>query len=117
MAVSRAVARRKEHRQALAGEFLISIIDSWPRSALVAVARFIQHQPFVNLVVTNVPGPTVPLYAMGSRMLEAFPVLTLAGNLSLAVAAFSYDGQLSMSVIAGRDECRDLDVLADGVRP
>ncbi len=80
------------------------------------MADLIHHQPFVNLVVTNVPGPPVPLYAMGARMLEVFPVIPLAGNLSVGVAAFSYDGQLSLGIFADSDTCPDLDVLADGIR-
>ena len=36
-------------------------------------------------------------------MLEAFPIVPLAGNLSLGVAAFSYDGQLSIGILADHD--------------
>ncbi|HVC71491.1 MAG TPA: wax ester/triacylglycerol synthase family O-acyltransferase [Acidimicrobiales bacterium] len=116
MSVTRGMNRCKEHRQALAGEYITRLIDGWPRSALAGAARLVHHQPFVNLVITNVPGPSVPLYCMGARMLEAFPIVPLAGNLSVGVAAFTYDGQLSVGLLADGDRCPDVGVLADGIR-
>jgi hypothetical protein len=70
----------------------------------------------VNLVVTNVPGPPVPLYLAGARLLEVFPVAAIMGNLTLAVAVFSYAGQLNFTAIADRDTCPDVEVFAQGVR-
>jgi len=75
----------------------------------------VHHQPFVNLVVTNVPGPDAPLYVLGARMLEAFPLVPLGGNLSVGVAALSYAGQLTLGILADPVACPDVDVLADGV--
>jgi len=115
-AVARTVSSCKDHRQALAGDFIMRLLEPLPRPALIATAAVAHHQPFMNLVVTNVPGPSMPLYALGAQMLEAFPVVPLAGNLSIGVAALSYDGQLSLGLFADRDRCPDLDVLADGIR-
>jgi hypothetical protein len=87
---------------------------------LVAVQRawyrLLARQRTVNLVVTNVPGPPVPLYLAGARLLELFPVAAIMGNLTLAVAVLSYAGQLNLTVIADRDTCPDLEVLAQGTR-
>lgn len=113
--VAGATSRCKRHHQALAGELLVGMLDPLPQPAIEAVTRLVHHQPFVNLVVTNVPGPDVPLYAMGARMLEAFPIVPLAGNLSVGVAALSYDGQLTLGLLADRDSCQDLDVLREGI--
>jgi len=115
-AVSGAVARCKSHHQAQAAALLIGLLDPLPQPALATVARLVHHQPVVNLVVTNVPGPAGALYAMGARMLEAFPVVPLAGNLSVGIAAFSYANQLSVGILADRDRCADIDVLAAGMR-
>jgi len=78
--------------------------------------RFLAHQRSVNLFVTNVPGPPVPLYLAGARLLELFPVVSLMGNLTLAVAVFSYAGQLSLTAVADRDGGPDVEVFAQGVR-
>jgi hypothetical protein len=49
--------------------------------------------PF-NLVVTNVPGPQLPLYMLGSQMLDNFGLIPLIDYLSLGIVLFSYNGQL-----------------------
>ncbi|MDP9427719.1 MAG: wax ester/triacylglycerol synthase family O-acyltransferase [Actinomycetota bacterium] len=66
-----------------------------------------------NLVVTNVPGPQVPLYAAGARMLEVFPVVPLAPGQGLSVGITSYDGSVFFGLNADRDGVGDVDVLAD----
>jgi WS/DGAT/MGAT family acyltransferase len=66
-----------------------------------------------NLVVTNVPGPQVPLYAAGSRMLEVFPVVPLVAGQALSVGMTSYDGRVYIGLNADRDGVGDVDVLAD----
>jgi hypothetical protein len=68
-----------------------------------------------NLVVTNVPGPQVPLYAAGARMLEMFPVVPLAAGQGLAVGITSYDGRLCYGLNGDRDALADLDVLAQTI--
>jgi diacylglycerol O-acyltransferase len=78
--------------------------------------RHFPRQRSVNLVVTNVPGPPVPLYLAGARLLELFPVVPVMGNLTLVVAVLSYAGQLNLTAVADRDGCPDLEVFAQGVR-
>jgi diacylglycerol O-acyltransferase / wax synthase len=70
----------------------------------------------VNLVVSNIPGPPVPLYLAGARLLEVFPRLPPMGNLTLVVAALSYAGQLNLTAAADQDSCPDVEVFAEGVR-
>jgi hypothetical protein len=70
----------------------------------------------VNLFVSNVPGPPVPLYLAGARLLELFPVVPISGNVTLAVAVFSYAGQLTFTAVADGDACPDVEVFAQGLR-
>jgi diacylglycerol O-acyltransferase / wax synthase len=65
-----------------------------------------------NLVVTNVPGPQLPLYAAGARMLEMFPIVALGQGQALAIGATSYDGGVYFGLNADRDAMPDIDVLA-----
>ncbi|WP_369805123.1 wax ester/triacylglycerol synthase family O-acyltransferase [Pseudonocardia sp. MH-G8] len=67
---------------------------------------------FYNVLVTNVPGPPRPLYAMGARMLDMFPVVPLAGGQAVAVGITSYDGGVHYGLTADRDALPDVDVLA-----
>ena len=61
-----------------------------------------------NLVITNVPGPQHPLYAAGSRMLAAYPVVPLTKNQALSVGLISYDGGVYCGLYADRDAVPDL---------
>jgi diacylglycerol O-acyltransferase len=78
--------------------------------------RMFPRQRSVNLVVSNVPGPPIPLYLAGAPLLEVFPLLPPMGNLTLVVAALSCDGQLNLLAAADRDSCPDVEVFAHGVR-
>jgi hypothetical protein len=64
-----------------------------------------------NLIVTNVPGPPFPLYILGSRMVSAFPLVTLLANQALGIAVFSYDGLLHFGFNADWDLLPDLHEL------
>jgi tyrosine-protein phosphatase YwqE len=44
------------------------------------------------LVVTNAPGPPVPLYLAGARLLELFPMMPVMGNLTLRYGRFAARG-------------------------
>ena len=44
------------------------------------------------MLVTNVPGPPRPLYAMGARMIDMYPVVPLAGGQAVSIGITSYDG-------------------------
>jgi WS/DGAT/MGAT family acyltransferase len=68
----------------------------------------------VNLFVTDVPGPSSPLWLAGARLLEAVPVAPLVQHVGLGVAALSYAGELTVSVLAD-GSVTDLHLLADGV--
>jgi diacylglycerol O-acyltransferase len=79
--------------------------------------RSFPRQRSVNLVVTNVAGPPMPVYlAGGARLLELFPMVSVMGNLTLVIAVLSYAEQLNLTAVADRDHCPDLDVFVHGVR-
>jgi len=70
----------------------------------------------VNVTSASIPGPTVPLYLAGARVLEVFPVLPLIANEPLGVGALSYAGAFNIGVVADRDAYPDLDVFVAGAR-
>ncbi len=105
----RAVTRDlKETKQALGAETLTEVLE-WTGAGLLSMGSRLMTlgQPF-NMVVTNVPGPKVPLYMLGARMLEAHPMVPLVGTLCLGIALFSYAGALSWGVMADWDSVPDL---------
>ena len=70
----------------------------------------------VNVTTASIPGPAVPLYLTGARVLEVFPVLPLIANEPLGVGALSYAGAFNIGVVADRDAYPDLDVFVAGAR-
>jgi diacylglycerol O-acyltransferase len=77
--------------------------------------RLIDRQ-HVNVSSADIPGPSVPLYFAGGRLLEVFPMVQLVGKNSLSVGAMSYGGGFNMMVVADRDGYPDLDVFTSGMR-
>jgi diacylglycerol O-acyltransferase / wax synthase len=105
----------KERGQPLGAAFLVGLTEYAAPTLLGLGARLAHSQPFFNLMVSNVPGPQTPLYCMGARMLEAYPIVPLARNLTISIAILSYCGQLHFGVFADRDRAPDLEVLAQGI--
>jgi WS/DGAT/MGAT family acyltransferase len=81
-----------------------------------ALCRHLPRQRYMNLSVSNVPGPPVPLFLAGAQLLEVFPVVPITGNMTLGVGVLSYAGQLNLTAVADKDTCPDVEVFAGGVR-
>ncbi|MCA9944376.1 MAG: wax ester/triacylglycerol synthase family O-acyltransferase [Anaerolineales bacterium] len=75
-------------------------------SRMQAAAR---HRPIFNLVITNVPGPQIPLYMAGARLLNNMSMAPVADGLGLILTIFSYNGLLSISPMACPQLMPDLD--------
>ena len=68
-----------------------------------------------NLILTNVPGPRVPVYLLGARQLETYPVVPLLANQALGIALMSYDDGLFWGFHADWDAVPDLHDLVEHV--
>lgn len=69
----------------------------------------------VNMIVTNVPGPRVPVYMLGARMLESHPLVPLMANEALNIALFSYQGTLSWGFNSDWDGLADLHDFVESI--
>jgi diacylglycerol O-acyltransferase len=115
--ITEQMAELKRSKEAVAGEVLTSLGGFAPPMLLALGERVATHVPqhSVNTVTTNVPGPRHPLYAVGRRMLEAFPYVPLGGHVRVGVAIFSYDGALTFGVTGDYDAAPDVDVLCQAI--
>ena len=106
--VRETTARLKDSRQTL-GAQVLTAVSEWTSSTLLslAVQLSMRSRPF-NLVVTNVPGPQVPLYLLGAPLLECYPMLALLPSQGLGIALFSYAGKLCWGFLADFDLVPDL---------
>jgi diacylglycerol O-acyltransferase / wax synthase len=73
------------------------------------------NPPF-NLIISNVPGPNIPLYSAGARLEHFYPVSALADGQGLNMTVQSYNGRLDFGFIACRDLVPDLWVMTDLLR-
>jgi WS/DGAT/MGAT family acyltransferase len=117
LAITNQMEGLKESKQAVAGEALTSMSGFAPPMLLALGMRLATRvaQRNVNTVTTNVPGPQLPLYVAGSRMIKAYPYVPLAGQVRIGVAIFSYDGQVNFGITGDHDTTEDLDVMCHGI--
>jgi WS/DGAT/MGAT family acyltransferase len=113
--VTASTAELKASQAARGTEILAHALE-WTGPAVLGLALRLaaQASPF-NLVVTNVPGPPTPLYLLGARMLQAFPLVPLFPGQALGIALFSNAGKLFWGFNADWDSLPDLRDLVDDV--
>jgi WS/DGAT/MGAT family acyltransferase len=113
--VTAATKELKSSHQAVAASALINTARWAPPTLHGLAARLLARQRVANLVVSNVPGPQVPLYLDGARLVVAYPVLPLGEALALSVAVTSLSGTLGFGFTGDWDAVPDIDGLADGL--
>jgi WS/DGAT/MGAT family acyltransferase len=93
---------------------IMEIADGVPALAGV-LTKFVSQSIPMNLVITNIPGPPVPLYLQGAKVLRTYPYVEVIDNEGLTMAVVSYDGQLFFGLTADRDVLPGLHELAAGI--
>jgi WS/DGAT/MGAT family acyltransferase len=112
--VSYAMKVHEDSGQAVGAERIAGVAGFAPPTLHALGARVASglSRRLFNVMVTNVPGPQVPLYAGSSRMLAAYPVVSLARGQAVSIGTTSYDGRVFFGLNADRDGLPDVDVLA-----
>ncbi len=109
------MAEAKSHHMAEASDLLLGAADFVPPALLALAVRSINRQPLVNTIVTNVPGPPVPMYLMGAEMLDTVPVVPIGGGMVMTIAILSYHGRLTFGIHVDSDAVPDADVLTKAI--
>jgi diacylglycerol O-acyltransferase / wax synthase len=104
-----AMADVKSSHHAVGAGFLIGLGQFAPPTIHAMAARVASRSRLFNFLVTNVPGPQVPIYCLGARLLGFFPFTPLSGTQAYAVGLTSIDGWLNFGFIADYDALPDLD--------
>ena len=107
------VDRIKKSKQALGADILMKAVGFSPATLHAMVARASLRQMNYNTIVTNVPGPQVPLYCLGCQLETAMPIAFLYEGQQLATAIFSYLGTINFGYIADRSAFPDLPRLGE----
>ena len=114
-AVKEAMDGLKESKQALGAEAIAGVQEFAPPTILAQASRIQFSTRLFNLIVTNVPGPQLPLYVCGRELLDVFPVAFLPERHALAVAIMSYNGAINFGLLGDLDALPDIDVIAGGI--
>jgi diacylglycerol O-acyltransferase len=105
----------KESNQAVGAEFLMNIGTWAPPTIHAMAARLAARGRFINLVISNVPGPQIPMYIAGARLVAHYPVMPLAENMGLSVAVTSLAGTMGFGITADWDTLPDVEFLAHAI--
>ncbi len=106
----------KSSKQAEGAKVLTSLENALPPAMLARASRLGFSSRLYNLLVTNVPGPQIPIYLLGRQLEELVPLAFLAPEHTLAIGIMSYHGHVTYGLIADADNVPDLDRLAGYLR-
>jgi diacylglycerol O-acyltransferase / wax synthase len=121
-AVHEAMRAAKEQHNALPAELLTDIAQfSMPALAnqanrLATRLRLLERVPPFNLIVSNVPGPTVDLYLCGARLDGVYPLSAIADGQGLNLTVLGSNGKLNFGALADRDLVPDVDLIIDALK-
>jgi diacylglycerol O-acyltransferase len=111
----------KDVHEALGAKTIMGLAEFAPRRVLNLATRLYsslqladRHRPIYNLVISNVPGPPIPLYFGGARMTDAYFFGPIFEGSGLNLTVVSYDGKVGLGAIACRELVPDVDVITQG---
>ncbi|MEB3020911.1 WS/DGAT/MGAT family O-acyltransferase [[Mycobacterium] crassicus] len=118
-AIAEANSVAKEHSSAIGA----TLLQDWSQFAAPAVfgaamrlyarTRLTSARPVHNLVISNVPGPQVPLYYLGCEITAMYPLGPVFHGSGLNVTVMSLNGRLNVGLISCPELLPDLWELAD----
>jgi WS/DGAT/MGAT family acyltransferase len=103
---------RKAAGEALGGRALLQAFGYAPHPLQHALTHMASSPRAFNLVVSNVPGPRVPMYMLGCPMEEVYPVVPIADNHTVAIGFTTSADQAFFGVYVDRKAVPDADLLA-----
>jgi WS/DGAT/MGAT family acyltransferase len=114
--VARSESAKSDPQQAAGSTAVIELAGLAPPVIHATIAQALYATRLFNLTITNVPGPRQTLYAFGAPLREIQPLVPLAAEHAVGVAALSYDGNVFFGVVADRDAVPDLEVMLSSMR-
>jgi diacylglycerol O-acyltransferase / wax synthase len=119
LTVTHEATKFAKSQQAVIPPGLVEDVTDFAPPALVArVARVVfatgvlHRLPPFNLCISNIPGPNVPVYLGGAKLLADYPVSVITDGQGLNITLIGYLGQLNFGLVACRQLIPDVDALA-----
>lgn len=114
-AISAITKDLKASHQALGASALMNIGTWAPPTIHAVAARAISRARLINLVVSNVPGPQIPLYLAGARVVVTYPLMPLGETNALSIAVTSLSGVMGFGLTSDWDALPDIEHLSAGL--
>lgn len=118
-AIARATKGAKEDQNAIGAKLLQDWSEHAAPSTFALAARVYsrlnladRHRPIYNMVVSNVPGPTFPLYLYGAELVAAYPMGPVSEGAGLNITVLSYRDHVDVGFLAGRELVPELGDMA-----
>ena len=107
----------KASHEAEAGVLVTTVARYLPPPLLTLGLRTVFRLPqrWITTVITNVPGPPRPIYALGRRLIANYPYVPIADRVRIGVAVTSYDRTLHFGITSDHDSAPDAGVLRAGI--
>ena len=107
---------KKESNQTGGAELIEDVADLTSKRLVSELYRAAMRLRAYNLIITNVPGPPVPLYMLGAPMQAIYPMVPLMQNQNLGIALFSYAGQIHWGFNADWESFPDVHEFVEDLR-
>jgi WS/DGAT/MGAT family acyltransferase len=106
------LAAAKSRHKAVPATLLQDVTQFIPPAVYARAARVTAQitagiAPPLNLVISNVPGPSFPLYCAGARMEANFPVSVITDGVGLNITCMSYEDHIDFGIVVDRDMVDD----------
>jgi WS/DGAT/MGAT family acyltransferase len=122
-AAHEAMASAKTRHRALPAEALQDVTNFIPPAINARAARVMLQlsaskvmRPLYNLVISNVPGPPIPIYMAGALLEHNYPVSVITNGAGLNITVLSYLDRVDFGIVADREQMPDLDNLIESLR-
>ncbi len=110
----------KTYQGAMGAKSLSNIAEAVPFGVANQAARLYSrfnlaklHKPIFNVVITNVPGPQLPIYLHGNKMHSIMGMAPIIDGMGLIITILSYNGNITISPTSDVKSMPDLDVFSD----
>jgi WS/DGAT/MGAT family acyltransferase len=115
MTINKVTARCKAADDAAGSDAALRALGHAPRMVQHAASHLAASPRAFNLVVSNIPGPRIPLYMRGCELKEVYPVVPLANSHALSIGMTTVQREACFGLYADRDALPNADRLADHI--